>query len=103
MNDIEAVDQQTAEMARLAASRISAGTLVSFREALGRRLSAYGEHPYLRAWLDLANDGPEAVRAALLDTSDRARGMRSFAPLRSLITQEERDTIMLRLRDTLRD
>jgi hypothetical protein len=97
MNDVEAVAAQTTEMARLAAGRVHDGNLGAFREGVLRRLGQYGEHPCLRRWLDLTDSGPDAVRAALLDVSDDGRVMRSFAPLRTLISRQERDGIMSRV------
>jgi hypothetical protein len=101
MNDVEAVAAQTAEMAHLAAARVHGGNLGAFRLGVLRRLGQYGEHPCLRKWLDVIDLGPEAVRAALLDVSDDGRVMRSFAPLRTLISREERDRIMARIGDQL--
>lgn len=97
VNDVEAVAAQTTELARVAAQRVHAGSLGAFREGVLRRLAQYGDHPCLHRWLDLADAGPEAVRATLLDVSDDGRVMRSFAPLRTLISREERDRIMARI------
>lgn len=102
MNDIEAVAARVAEMARLAAARVDAPRLEAFRVGVMRRLGQYaGDHPCLSLWLAKVEEGPEAVRAALLDSSDDGRVMRSFAPLRTLITRAERDAIMARVVDDL--
>ncbi|HVW33282.1 MAG TPA: hypothetical protein VHL53_12135 [Acidimicrobiia bacterium] len=45
---------------------------------------------WLDEWAAALDDGPERVRAVLLDPSDHGHDMRQMSPLAGLISDEER-------------
>lgn len=84
------IDARILVLARIAASRLDDATLALFRSEIERRMALYGDRPYFREWLSVAAHGPRAVRELLLDQSEHGRYMRAVAPVRELVTREER-------------
>jgi hypothetical protein len=84
------IDARILLLVRIAASRLDDATLPRFRTEIERRIALYGDRPYFREWLAVAAHGPGAVRELLLDPSEHGRYMRAVAPVRALVTREER-------------
>lgn len=84
------IAERILEMGRLAAARLAPDTLADFRARIEER-RAREDHPVLREWLRLVDEGPDAVAAMLRDRTEFGRYMRSMAPLRGLVSREERD------------
>ncbi len=84
------MDARILVLARLAAARLDDATLPVFRSEIERRMALYGDRPYFQEWLAVADHGPQAVREMLLDRSEHGRYMRAAAPVRALVTREER-------------
>lgn len=90
------VDTRILTMGRIAASRLNDQTLAAFGKDIERQRRLVGDQPYYREWLRLVAAGPSVVAAMLVDESQRARYMRSVAPLRAFVTRQERDDIFQR-------
>jgi hypothetical protein len=84
------IAQRILAMGRLAAERLDPAALQEFRTRIVLRRAKY-DHPILREWLRLADDGPDAVRRMLCDETEFGRYMRSMVSLRGLVSREERD------------
>lgn len=84
------IAQRILAMGRLAAERLDLGTLQEFRTRIVQRRAQY-DHPVLREWLRLADDGPDAVRRMLCNETEFGRYMRSMVSLRGLVSREERN------------
>jgi hypothetical protein len=84
------IAQRILAMGRLAADRLDPLTLQEFRTRVIERRAQY-DHPVLREWLRLADEGPDAVRRMLRDETEFGRYMRSMVSLRGLVSREERD------------
>jgi hypothetical protein len=85
------------ELGRLAASRLTEGSLQVFKGFV-HRLEQGGSSEYAQAWLKAIDDGPEAVRSILTDTTDRGQALRSCVAFRAFVSKDERDRL---LRDLL--
>ncbi len=83
------IAERILEMGRLAAERLDSTALADFRTRIETR-RAREDHPVLREWLRLIDDGPHAVAAMLRDRTEFGRYMRAMAPLRGLVSREER-------------
>lgn len=78
-------------LGHLAAKRISASTLKSFRDWLLRMRARQGDFKYYREWLDVCAQGPGAVASLLTDPTERGRYMRAVATMRPFVSRAERD------------
>lgn len=69
------------------------GTLRLAKENAGRRLAqgpASGSAHWLRRWLRLIDQGPEAVMEALSSTSNASRELRQNSPFAGVLSEPER-------------
>jgi len=81
------------EMGRLAAERVTMQTLHEFKKQLERTFERSGDSKYLRMWFEIVRMGPEAVRQALTETTERGRVLRSSISFRAFVSKAERDAI----------
>jgi hypothetical protein len=84
------------ELARLASTRLDRERLERFRADVHRDRSRHGDNRYLRLWDSIIDNGPEAVRCVLLETSERGQILRSIVSFRAFVTKDERDEIVRR-------
>jgi hypothetical protein len=84
------------ELARLASTRLDRARLERFRADVHRDRSRHGDNRYLRLWDSIIDNGPEAVRCVLLETSERGQILRSIVSFRAFVTKDERDEIVRR-------
>lgn len=57
-----------------------------------------GTRPYLERWEALAAQGPEAMIAQVLESSEQATAMRQTAPFAGVLTSQERMAIIRALK-----
>ena len=88
------VGQARLACGQLAASRLTPENVDCFRELLLADVATHGKHPVLLEWLRPLAAGFETLRAALTDSSVFGRYLRSMAPLRAFISEDERVTIL---------
>ncbi|MBV8370422.1 MAG: hypothetical protein JO036_16055 [Candidatus Eremiobacteraeota bacterium] len=86
-------DMIALRMGQLAATRVTEETLRRFRADLDR-LSRRGNSRYFRLWDTAFDAGPESVRRALTEPSQRGQVMRSLISFRAFVTKAERDAIV---------
>ena len=83
-------------LGRLAAERLSPDRIADFRRFVERSRGDHAENKYLRRWIDIVNNGPDALRAAFTEPSELGQVLRSVVSFRAFITKDERDDIFRR-------
>jgi len=78
-------------LGRRAAKRLTAERLAHFRDWLTRARTSVGDYPYFRQWLEIVDEGPDAVAAMLTRRDEVGRYMRSVTTFRPFISQAERE------------
>lgn len=81
------------EMGRLAAQRVTPQTLREFKKHLEKTHERNGDSKYLRMWFEIVRRGPEAVKQAFTETSERGQVLRSSISFSAFVTKAERDRI----------
>ncbi|MEO7040552.1 MAG: hypothetical protein ABI186_11035 [Candidatus Elarobacter sp.] len=81
------------EMGRVAAQRLTAGTISVFKASIERKRHQVGDGKYYRMWDKIVAGGADAIRQALVEPSERGQVLRSVISFRAFVTQQERDEI----------
>lgn len=83
-------------LGRLAAKRLTGARLEQFRDWIARAQVQLGDYPYFRRWLEIIDEGPDAVAAMFANPGEDGRYMRSVATFRPFVSQTERDAYFRR-------
>ena len=86
-------DRAALEMGRRAAERLTPENIRQFHSFL-TRMSNEQPSPYVDAWLQAVEAGPEMLKRLLADTTNRGQVMRSVVSFRAFVQKDERDSIM---------
>jgi len=81
------------EMGRLAAWRVTPESLQDFKKYLEKTHERNGDSKYLRMWFEIVQRGPDAVKEAFTETSERGQVLRSTISFRAFVAKTERDKI----------
>jgi hypothetical protein len=84
-------------LGRLASKRLSPVRIATFRDLVERERSTHEDNKYLRQWIDIIDRGPNALREAFTETSQRGQALRSVISFRAFVTKAERDDIFRRI------
>jgi hypothetical protein len=84
------------ELGRLAAARLDPVRLAHFRDAIQHLRELSGDTRYFRLWDRILEAGPDAVRRALVEPSERGQILRSVVSFRAFVEKQERDEIFAR-------
>ncbi len=80
-------------LGRLASKRLSRERIAEFRSSVERERSIHSDNTYLRAWIEIIDRGPGALREALTEPSERGQVLRSVISFRAFVSKDERDDI----------
>jgi hypothetical protein len=80
-------------MGRLAAPRVTAEGVEEVRKFVEFLRERRGDNAYLRMWDEIVKSGPEAVRQAFTEPSERGQVLRSVISFRAFVSKAERDAI----------
>jgi hypothetical protein len=89
----QTTDHIALALGRLAAKRLSPDRIADFRGFVERERWLHSDNKYLRLWIEIIDNGPDAIRQALTEPSEQGQVLRSVISFRAFVTKDERDRI----------